>query len=79
MQNKIDIKTLILGVALATILILSVAADSKQPSPTSYGGRFHLEVSEHYAFKIDTVTGQIWKSRVSDMSSEFMAPNNTLR
>jgi len=78
MQNKLDIKSLGLGVAMGAIIVLSVSAAST--SGASYG-RYQLVVAEpaNYApviYKIDTSTGQIWRSNAGGPSAEFMAPNS---
>ena len=76
MQKKIDLKSTVLGVALGTILVLSVSAAT---TPSASCGRYQLAVSElaGYApaiYKIDTATGQVWKSNAAAPTADFMAP-----
>lgn len=72
MQNKINIKNLLIGMALGAILVLSIAAATTQ---TPAYGRFQLTSGENYIFKIDTTTGQVWKSFTGNPSAGFMSAN----
>jgi hypothetical protein len=53
-------------------LLCVAAASTTQSSPY---GRFQLAVDADYLFKIDTTTGQVWKSAVSNPSAQFMSAN----
>jgi hypothetical protein len=73
MQKKIDIKSTILGSALAAAVMLSVAA-----APTKMGapGRYQLITAEGgLLFKFDTATGQVWKTLSTGPGADFMAAN----
>src|ERR1017187_8188321 len=54
MQNKTNIKSMVIGAALGALLVLSIAAATTQTSPY---GRFQLATGDGYIFKIDTTTG----------------------
>jgi len=72
MRNKTNIRTLLIGTALGALLVLSIAAATTQ---TSAYGRFQLATGEGYIFKIDTTTGQVWKSFTTNPSAGFMSAN----
>jgi len=73
MQKKIDIKSMVIGAALGAAIMLSVAAASTQ---TASGGRYQLVVADGYALKIDTSTGQIWRTFLTKPEPDFMAANS---
>ena len=72
MQFKPNISSMLIGAVLGAVAVLTVASAS---SGTLQQGRFHLLAADSYIFKIDTSTGQVWKSFVSSPSKEIMAPN----
>ena len=72
MQNKINIKSLLLGTVLGTLIVVSIAAATTQ---TLAYGRFQLATGDGCIFKIDSTTGQVWKSYTSQPSAEFMSAN----
>jgi hypothetical protein len=73
MQKKIDIKSIILGCALTAAVMLSVAAADTKSGPP---GRYRLITAEGgILFKLDTATGQVWKTVSNAPSPEFMAAN----
>ena len=67
-----NIKSLLIGTALGAILVLSMAAAT---TPTSPYGRFQLAAADGYLFKIDTTTGQVWKTFTTNPSPGFMSAN----
>ena len=71
MKIKSNLVSLLAGVALGTLAVLSIAAVS-----TDYaGGRFQLLATDRFLYKIDTSTGQVWRTYVDSPSREFMQPN----
>jgi hypothetical protein len=73
MNAKIDIKSALAGMLLGGILVLSVAAATQQNTSTQ---RFELlATSNDGLFKIDTATGQVWKTSISSPESKFTRPN----
>jgi hypothetical protein len=57
---------------MGAVIVLSIAAATTETSPY---GRFQLAMTDNYIFKIDTTTGQVWKSITSIPSKEFMSAN----
>lgn len=72
MKIKTNLVSLLAGVALGAVAVLSIAATSMETFST---GRFQLVVTDNYVFKIDTATGQVWHTLTSSPSREFMRPN----
>jgi hypothetical protein len=72
MKIKSNLVTLLAGAALGAVAVLSIAAASTET--LSYG-RFQLLATDNILFKIDTNTGQIWRTSVNSPSKEFMQPN----
>ena len=74
MKDRIEIKSLVLGALLGVLALLALGAVAPQ-GPN--GGRFRLVVAEgqDQVFKIDTMTGQAWKTDVSRPSGAFMKAN----
>ena len=60
-----------LGAFLAATTFFGVAAATDR----SDDGRFQLIVADGYMFKIDTATGQVWKTDMSQPQADFMKPN----
>jgi len=73
MQKKIDIKSIVFGAALGAVIMLSVAAASTQ---TWSGGRYQVVVADGYILKIDSSTGQVWRTLLSTPNPDFMAANS---
>ena len=71
MRIKTNITSLLIGAAFAVAAMMTMAAASS--STLSYG-RFQLVAADGYIFKIDTSTGQVWRSILSNPSKEFLAP-----
>jgi len=71
MKIKSNLVSLLAGGALGTLAVLNIAATS-----TDYaaGGRFQLLATDRFVFKIDTSTGQVWRSYVDGPSKEFLQP-----
>lgn len=76
MKNKLNIKSMLFGAATGAVAMLTIAATSSQTLPY---GRFQLITAEGYLFKIDTSTGQVWRTYVSNPGKDFMAPNLAAR
>jgi hypothetical protein len=72
MQNRTDIKSLLIGAAMGALMVLAIAAATTE-SP-SYG-RYQLAMTDNYIFKIDTTTGQVWKSLTGNPSQQIMSAN----
>lgn len=66
------IKNMLIGAALGALIVLSFGAATTQTSPY---GRYQLATGDGYIFKIDTTTGQVWKSFTTRTSGDFMAVN----
>jgi hypothetical protein len=72
MQNITNIKSMLIGMTLGALIVLSIAA-ATQNAPT---GRFQLATSmDHYIFKIDTITGQVWKTGSENTGYDFLSAN----
>lgn len=72
MKIKTNLASLLAGIAIGAIAILSIAATS---TDSAASGRFQLLATENNLFKIDTATGQVWRTWVNSPSKEFMQPN----
>lgn len=72
MQTKTNLQGILLGAALGALTVISIAATLPQNPMV---GRYQLALTESHVFKIDTVTGQVWKTTPSNSSPTFMAPN----
>ena len=72
MKDRIEIKSLVLGALLGVLALLALGAVAPQ-GPN--GARFRLIVAENQIFKIDTVTGQAWKTDVNRPDGAFMKAN----
>lgn len=59
MSSKIDLKSVLLGLALGGLLMATFGA---APNPGGDVGRFTIETSEGHAFVLDTVTGSVWEN-----------------
>jgi hypothetical protein len=72
MKIKSNLVTLLAGVAIGAMAILSIAAVQTE---TLSCGRYQLLATDNFIFKIDTATGQVWHTYTSSPSKEFMRPN----
>jgi len=72
MQNRTDIKSLLIGAIMGALMVLAIAAATSESPPY---GRFQLAMTDNYVFKIDTTTGQVWKSLTGAPSKEIMSAN----
>jgi hypothetical protein len=72
MKLKSPIVSLLIGTIIGATAVLSIAATS---TDSSFNGRFQLLAADTYLFKIDTATGQVWRTWTSSPSKDFMAPN----
>jgi len=73
MRRSIDIKSVLIGVLLAT-LILFLAGAVPFAHWEEYG-RFQIETNETHAFIPDSATGQVWSSIFCDRQSMIGEPN----
>ena len=71
MKIKSNIASLLAGIVLGAVAILSIAATSTDPSAP---GRFQLLSVDRFIFRIDTATGQVWRTFIDGPSREFMQP-----
>ena len=74
MKPKFNLVSMLMGAALGAVAILTIAATTAQTLPY---GRFQLLATDNYLFKIDTSTGQVWKTSVNAPARDFLAPNLT--
>ena len=61
MNNKIDIKSVLIGVCVGVLAILAIGASSPQ---TSVVGRYQLGGTASHGLVIDTVTGKVWSKHL---------------
>jgi hypothetical protein len=73
MKLKTNLISLVIGTAIGASALLSVAAVTS--TDTEFCGRFQFIVTADYLYKIDTTTGQVWRTWTSQPSNEFMAAN----
>jgi hypothetical protein len=73
MKLKTNLISLVIGTAIGASALLSIAAVSS--TDTEFCGRFQLIVTTDYLYKIDTATGQVWRTQAYAPSKEFMAAN----
>jgi hypothetical protein len=71
MKRQIEIKSLVIGLLIGVGALLCIAAEATH----SGGGRFQLLATDGFLFKIDTTTGQVWKTDVSRPDSSFIKAN----
>jgi hypothetical protein len=75
MVRTIDLKSaLIGGFVVAMILFLAGAVPYL---PSEEYGRFKIEMNDHYAFILDSATGQVWAAQtigIGAPDSNFHAP-----
>jgi hypothetical protein len=75
MVRSIDFKSaLIGGFVVALIVFLAGAVDYAPPDDF---GRFKIEMNDHYAFILDTATGQVWAAQTIGIGApdpNFFAP-----
>ncbi|MFC1636118.1 hypothetical protein ACFL5Z_14880 [Planctomycetota bacterium] len=79
MKKMFDIRSVLIGAALAVFLLLALGASLNSPPQVD---RFRFGASASHVFVIDTATGQVWGKYVTprrDMTSqEFMNPKLSL-
>ena len=63
MKNRINIKSLLIGATMGAVTMLVIAAAT---TDSPHYGRFQLAMTDNYVFKIDTMTGQVWRSLTSE-------------
>jgi hypothetical protein len=73
LMKKIDIRSLLLGLALGFCFLFALGADRgekpNQVSPATYH-RFEGFGTQSTAYLVDTATGQVWASGEAAFSSE---------
>ncbi len=57
MNNKIDLKSSVVGICVGVLLTLALGAADSDPNP---GRRFQCSASDSFLLIVDTVTGQAW-------------------
>ena len=63
--------SLLLGAAIGALMMIAIgAARSESQSP----GRFQLVAADGHVLKIDTATGQVWKSITAKDDDDFGKP-----
>lgn len=78
MQNKINLKSIAIGIVIGAVAALSIGAAT---SPNPEVGRFRLLATGHgnyppELYKIDTANGQVWHNGSRAQSWQtFSAPN----
>ena len=58
MNNKIDIKSALIGLCLGVMTMLAIGASSSTPTV----GRYQIGGTASHGLVLDTVTGQVWSS-----------------
>ena len=72
MRKNIDVKTLAIGIFITVIVVL--ASGAVRNAPSGRIGRFQLVSSavSDEAFVVDTISGQVWSSRVSSQTKFYL-------
>jgi hypothetical protein len=75
MNSTLNRTSLILGIFVGAAAVLTVAATNLNSTQTGTAGRFQLLAADSYLFKIDTETGQVWRTYLTHDLSNFGKPN----
>ena len=75
MNNKLNLTSLVLGAIIGALVIFTMGAASPNSTQTGTNGRFQLLASDGQLFKIDTTTGQVWRTYVTGDISKFAQAN----
>jgi hypothetical protein len=59
MRIQIDLKSLVIGAVLATVVLLVLGAAEH---PALRVGRFEIEVNDSHALILDSISGQVWQN-----------------
>ncbi len=74
MKTKIDVKSMLVGIALGVAVMLGVGA-ATSPGPI---GRFQISATGNHGLVLDTATGQVWSyffmSSGGPTPQDFFAP-----
>ena len=70
MLRSINIRSLLIGGLLAISVMCLMGAIGFKPS--EYHGRFKIKANQHYAFIIDSDTGQVWSQHFPDEPSNII-------
>jgi hypothetical protein len=64
MNNTLDLKSALLGLALGigATLLIGAAAPTSPTAPASPAGRYQLQTIGNHALMIDTTSGQAWET-----------------
>jgi hypothetical protein len=75
MKATFDLRSLLVGVALAALVFLALGASLNAPAQVD---RFRIATSANHVFVIDTATGQVWTEyivpRQDTRDQQFMTP-----
>jgi hypothetical protein len=74
MNNKLNLTSLILGAIIGALAVFTMGAANSSSTQTNASGRFQLLASDGMIFKIDSRTGQVWRSYVSGDIKSFCNP-----
>jgi hypothetical protein len=71
MLRSINIRSFLIGGLLFISVMCLMGAISFKPS--EYHGRFKIKANQHYAFIIDSDTGQVWSQHFPDEPSNIIS------
>ena len=74
MKAKLNPTSLLLGAILGALTTLTIAATTIS-TQTGTAGRFQLLATDNNVFKIDTATGQVWRTYATHDLGNFAKPN----
>ena len=73
MKLDIDIRSAVIGLILAVVLLLSVGATRRR---SCRHGRYQLILTESHAFIFDSTRGEVWQKGISTYSCERNTAEN---
>ena len=65
MNNKIDIKSVLIGICVGAVATLAIGASSSTPTTV---GRFQVGGTASHGLVVDTATGQVWSKYLPQQS-----------
>ena len=74
MNNKLNLTSLILGAVLGALAVFTMGAANSSSTQTNAAGRFQLLAVDGSVFKLDSQTGQVWRSYVNSVLKSFCKP-----
>jgi len=75
MKLDIDLKSAVIGVVLAIVLMVSLGATRHR---SHRHGRYQLILTDNYAFIFDSTRGQMWQKGISTYSCTDTSENAKL-